>query len=464
MSELRKYQVEAVDFLLSHRRAILGDSPGTGKTPVALRGIEATGASPMLIVVPNSVGGQWMAEAGVWFPELRMLDGRGTAARRAQVRKQVAEGAAGSSCSSEAPSALLLSYESFRQDHLALAEIPWKAFLFDEGHRLKGRATQVTKASKLVVGKRPSSWCWLLTGTPVPNRPPEAWSLLNLLDRHRWPSYWRWVRNHCQVDRQYLGGRPIEMVGDLKPGHLEKVRDELADVLFQRPLEELLPHLPDVTVTRIPVDLEPWERKAYDELRRRGWTLVGEGEDAEVVQATTELAKITRLRQVTAAMDAIAVGEVRRTGAKICAALELARDLSPEPVIILTWSRAASERIFRSLVDSTLIHGGVPGQQREARLRGFVEGNYRVLVGTIDTLGEGVDGMQRAHHMIRLDRAWTPARNEQMIGRIRRSGQVSDRLVVWDVFARDSIDQHIADVVAKKEDVISALLGGRLRF
>ena len=82
----------------------------------------------------------------------------------------------------------------------------------------------------------------------------------------------------------------------------------------------------------------------------------------------------------------------------------------------------------------------------------------RVLSGTISTLGEGVDGMQVAHYMVRLDRDWTPARNEQAIARIRRSGQLHDAVVVYDLIARNSLDEVIEAALASKTSVIDALL------
>jgi superfamily II DNA or RNA helicase len=144
-------------------------------------------------------------------------------------------------------------------------------------------------------------------------------------------------------------------------------------------------------------------------------------------------------------------------GSKVRAAAELAADLEPAQVVVLTWSRSAAEAVS-SLVGGEFIHGGVPTDERKRILDSFKTGGLRVLSGTLATLGEGLDGMQVAHHMIRLDRDWTPARNEQGLARIRRSGQASEVIFCWDITAADTLDAVVERALRAKEDVLEAVL------
>lgn len=83
-----------------------------------------------------------------------------------------------------------------------------------------------------------------------------------------------------------------------------------------------------------------------------------------------------------------------------------------------------------------------------------------MLVGTHGAVGEGVDGLQVARHIVMYDRAWTPAANEQAIARIRRSGQSATKVNVVYIEAKGTIDQYVAEVVEGKQSVFDALVGG----
>jgi SWI/SNF-related matrix-associated actin-dependent regulator of chromatin subfamily A-like protein 1 len=443
---LRPYQETAVDFLLAHPRAILGDPPGIGKTPIVLRALERAGAARTLLVVPNGVVHHWTTLAGTWFPDLDVTDGRGTATQRRDARRAVAHG--------PAPATLVINYESFRRDVDALAEMRWDFLVGDEGHRWKNRAAQVTKAAVRL--SRRTAGCWVVTGTPIVNRPDEVWSLLHLLDFRRWPSYWRWVDEYCFTDRPQwrTASQYARVIVGLRPGTVEKIRAELADVLLQRPLEALLPDLPPVTTTTIEVDLDAEERRAYDELRRRHWTRL---EDGTVVQSVNEVSRITRFRQIVSDMEALGCAR-DKPGSKIAAALELIADLEPEQVVILTWSRAAAERLAAE-TGGLYIHGGVAGDERHGRLEAFRAGKARTLAGTLATLGEGIDGMQVAQHVVLLDRPWRPSDEDQAIGRLRRSGQ-GKPVFAWMLCARGTVDVWINKLLSQKRSVIDAIRSG----
>jgi SNF2 family DNA or RNA helicase len=447
MPELRPYQKQAMSFLLAKPRAILGDAPGSGKTPVALASLAEVGAERALIVCPNNVAHHWQELAETWWPRATVLDGRGTAERRLRAEDDVM-------CVRK-PAALILNYEAMRIDVEHLLPVHWDTVIFDEIHRLKNRNAKQTKAAWRLAARVPRVWG--LTGTPIPNRPDEAWSLLHMLYPRYWPSFWRWVNEHCIVDLARFGGRaPVKIITGLRPEAVAKIRRELAPVLLQRSLEELLPDLPPVTVTVLEVDLDTQERKAYDDLKKRHWTQL---EDGTLIQTANEVSRITRFRQIVSDMEALGATRAE-PGTKIAATLELIADLDPEQVVVLTWSRAAAERVA-SETGGAYVHGGVAGADRQLALEAFKAGKVRVLAGTLATLGEGVDGLQVARHVVLLDRPWRPSDEEQAIGRIRRSGQV-DAVFAWMVTARNTVDVKINRLLAQKRSVIDALRVGEI--
>ncbi|MEQ2206868.1 Transcription activator BRG1, partial [Xenoophorus captivus] len=73
---------------------------------------------------------------------------------------------------------LLTTYEYIIKDKQVLAKIRWKYMIVDEGHRMKNhhcKLTQVLNTHYLAPRRL------LLTGTPLQNKLPELWALLNFL-------------------------------------------------------------------------------------------------------------------------------------------------------------------------------------------------------------------------------------------------------------------------------------------
>uniref|UniRef100_A0A3B5LRB4 Helicase ATP-binding domain-containing protein n=1 Tax=Xiphophorus couchianus TaxID=32473 RepID=A0A3B5LRB4_9TELE len=73
---------------------------------------------------------------------------------------------------------LLTTYEYIIKDKQILAKIRWKYMIVDEGHRMKNhhcKLTQVLNTHYLAPRRL------LLTGTPLQNKLPELWALLNFL-------------------------------------------------------------------------------------------------------------------------------------------------------------------------------------------------------------------------------------------------------------------------------------------
>jgi SNF2 family DNA or RNA helicase len=74
----------------------------------------------------------------------------------------------------------------------------------------------------------------------------------------------------------------------------------------------------------------------------------------------------------------------------------------------------------------------------------FASMEYRVFMSTLQLGGESIN-LTPAHHLIFLDRSWSPKDNNQGIGRIRRPGQTSVPVVI-NINALRTTDQYIEQV------------------
>jgi SWI/SNF-related matrix-associated actin-dependent regulator 1 of chromatin subfamily A len=67
------YQAQGIAYNLLHRRTIVGDKPGLGKTAQAIATIVAAGAYPCIVVCPSALKINWQREWGMWTGRQRAL-------------------------------------------------------------------------------------------------------------------------------------------------------------------------------------------------------------------------------------------------------------------------------------------------------------------------------------------------------------------------------------------------------
>lgn len=450
--ELRGYQREALGQMLAAGRFIYGDGAGTGKTATTLSWLKQSGSRRSLIIVPDNVHHQWMEQAAAWDPGLWVVDGRGTPKRRAERRRFADETDRGGI----SRTALLINYELVRQDRQALLEMKYDALVCDESQTLKERQVQLFKAIRLLA--RRVGGLALLTGTPIMNRAEEAWTALHLIDPKRWPSFHRWAKEHFEYEMSTFHGklpRPIPVIGDLLPGHDEVVAAEVGEHLIARPMDYCIPGLAATEHYESVMEFSDEERRIYTSISRKGWADL----NGEILKAPSAVVKMTRLRQLTSDWNGLA--PMGRPGAKVAAMNDHLREGAPdEQVVVIAGFRETAEQLARALDGESVeyIHGDKPKDVRLDTIRRFQAGDTRILIGTHPTLGTGVDGLQCARNIELLDLDWTPARNEQAIARVRRSGQLHDTVNVGTVHVNGSTDDDVLAANGRKRDVIDRIV------
>jgi superfamily II DNA or RNA helicase len=295
----------------------------------------------------------------------------------------------------------------------------------------------------------------------VLNNADELWQYLHMVDRNTYPSFKRWVEEHFDVEYTSFHGklaRPVRVVGDILPGHEEILRWQLAGTMIQREIGELFPGEPWVEEPEhivIDVDLSAAERKAYDQLVKHQWV----GLDSMTVSASNRLALSTRLQQLSS--DWGTIDATLPEGTKVKAGAEIIGDLARRETVV---AFAKYTETVQRLADAVSAKGysvrtwtGGNEDEHEKIRVDYARGEVDVVVGTLASLGEGVDGFQyRGSSIVMLDRGWTPASNDQPIGRRRRSGQTK-RVFVYHVMGRNTIDAIVVRACLRKENVASTI-------
>jgi len=161
----------------------------------------------------------------------------------------------------------------------------------------------------------------------------------------------------------------------------------------------------------------------------------------------------------------IDLAQLEKTDSKLERLIEVLRDYfkaNPrEKVVLFTSFRATASYLQQKLTDAgtgALLLWGGQKQSKQGVIQEFASrADARVLVAT-EVASEGVD-LQFCKVLINYDLPWNPMRVEQRIGRIDRLGQNAEKIHIWNLFYKDTIDERILGRLLERLGIFTASLG-----
>lgn len=450
------------DILEAHGGAYIGWERGLGKTLATCCLIDAMDTFTTLVVAPNTAKETvWAAELRRFCPWLTVLVLPNEKKKRERCMVRVTELA-----QQGTPFVLVAHYEALaiiagkdKQGRLAdgwtKLGIEWNLVVADEAHRLSNPKAQMVKAIK----KIPSQHRLALSGSIIQNHLEELYSPLQWLFPKNYKSRWRdW--NDRFLDYVENGWGKI-CVG-IKPHMVKVMREELGVFMVYRRKEDEL-DLPERTDQELRIELSTSQRKAYDTLVRECMVTL---DDGTTVKGEEGIAMMGKLRQLATGLDLVTAGEVADS-TKLDLAVEMILDAQDDDFVVFSWYKAAvhalAERLKTKGIEAFVVTGDVAHAKRDEVIARFSNGEGRVFVGTLATLGESVN-LQRANNVIMLDRSWNPALNAQAEDRVYRQGQTRTTTITH-IIAKDTVDElNVLPTLANKQALRAAILGGVLTW
>jgi superfamily II DNA or RNA helicase len=427
-AELRGYQRRGVDWLCWLRDAGLGallaDDMGLGKTLQALCALRGRS----LVVCPTSVLVAWQEQAARFRPGLTVSCYHGPA-RRLDPDADLT----------------LTSYALLRLDAEPLAAVDWDTVLLDEAQAIKNVDSQVARAAFALRGRFRAA----LSGTPVENRLEELWSLFHFLD----PSL-------LGPRAEFLErtARPVAAGDD---GAAARLRERIRPFVLRRLKSEVARELPPRTERVLRCELSAPERAVYQAVlaatRPRLVARLAAG--AGVLEA---LEAFLRLRQACC-HPSLVPGQSAPGSAKLEVLLEELECAAAEGHRALVFSQWTG---LLDLVEPELGRAGIAFTRLDGSTRdraGVVSGFQRpdgppVLLVSLRAGGTGLD-LTAADHVFLLDPWWNPAVEDQAADRAHRIGQTRP-VVVHRLVARDTVEERILELQARKRGLADAALAG----
>jgi superfamily II DNA or RNA helicase len=439
IGHLRDYQCEGLGWMQFLREfgfgGCLADDMGVGKTAQVLATLEmrrAGGCGPSLVVAPKSLMFNWRAEAAKFTPELRVIEHTGMARDAARIGDA---------------DLVLTTYGTLVRDVPQLAEVQFDYVVLDEAQAIKNANTASAKAVRLLRGTHRLA----LSGTPVENHLGELWSLFEFLN----PGM--------------LGeAKVLKMAGGLARNPGEEARQLLAHALrpfiLRRTKQQVARELPPKTEQTIFCELEPVQRKQYDDLRRHYRdTLLRRVQNDGVGKATMHvLEALLRLRQAACHPGLLDEKRKEEPSAKLDVLLDHLDELREEGHKALVFSQFTSllaivrERLDEAGVRYEYLDGAT--RDRQARVDTFQnDPACSLFLVSLKAGGVGLN-LTAAEYVFLLDPWWNPAVEAQAIDRTHRIGQ-SRPVFAYRLIARDTVEEKVLELQKNKRDLADAILG-----
>jgi len=436
---LRGYQREGLGWIEFLREfgfgGCLADDMGVGKTAQVLALLEqrrVEGHGPSLVVAPKSLMFNWREEAARFTPGLRVLEHTGTERDAARFAEH---------------NLVLTTYGTMVRDVAELAEIEFDYVVLDEAQAIKNASTASAKAARLLRGCHRLA----LSGTPIENHLGELWSLFEFLN----PGM--------------LGeAKVLKMAGGLARNPSEESRRLLAHALrpfiLRRTKQQVARELPEKTEQTVICELEPEQRKRYDELKRHYRdTLLARVEKQGMNKSKMHvLEALLRLRQAACHPGLLDPKRVDESSAKIETLMAQLQEVLEEGHKALVFSQFTS---LLAIVREQLDEAGVryeylDGQTRDRQARVDTFQNDEgcgVFLISLKAGGLGLN-LTAAEYVFLLDPWWNPAVEAQAVDRAHRIGQTKP-VFAYRLIAKDTVEEKVLELQKSKRALADAIVG-----
>jgi len=436
--DLYQFQKEDSDKMASGTNWLNFSEMGVGKTPETLAVIEKNGYQCPLILCPNSLRLEWKRQIDEWVGEGNTaVCTTDSYTKLGPIIYSFKEG----------KKYKVLNYEALRNDaNLELLKlIPFDIIVMDEIHRLRNPKTKQVKGAWTFLKDHPDAKLLGLSGSPIMNYPNDLYVPLSIVDPEVYPrdlKSWRYfMYKYCL----WSDGRYGAYIYGTR--HMDSLRQETSKYIIRRTKKEVLPFLPEKYHRRVLLEMQPDQRKLYQQMENELQILLDTGEP---LWSTNVLSTLTRLRQIN--LDPKIVG-VSCSSAKTDFLIETIESTDEKIVIFSCFEKYIYllQLILEKVeIPHVTITGKVNPNVRIERVKKFQsDPKVRLCLGTIQTMGEGIT-LTEASNVLLVDRWWNEPTNQQAIDRLHRIGQKNAVQVILPI-CKDSVDESLDAILERKE-------------
>jgi SWI/SNF-related matrix-associated actin-dependent regulator 1 of chromatin subfamily A len=435
---IRPYQWVAPNMFMAggQKRILIADGMGLGKSLQAMLCSVAGGFSKTLIICPAVVKANWAKEVKKWTNStVSIISGRNG--------------------EYDVSDFTVINYDILTSRLDTLLNDRYDCIIIDECHNLKDEKTKKSIATRTLASEACVNGIICLSGTPILNRPIEAFPVLNMLKPSHFDNRYHFGKKYCAAIHNgfawdFNGASNIEHSED---GQTMPLKQLLMDTMLRRTMddERLSGQMPSLIQNIIEVESADNHYEITYQHLMNEWdhyrTVEGGMPPGFVLNMLTELRHAAGLSKADAAVE-WASQYLKQTG---------------KSLVIFAHHRDVLDAIWESLSllhpSTRLITGDTSMKDREEHILHFQQGSVDFLICSTTAMREGVN-LDHADTTLFVERQWVPAWEQQAAARVRRMTQESSVCQQVILSLKDSIDTHFDTLLSQKESIIKAALDG----
>ena len=398
-----------------------------------------SGAKKILIVCPSSVKINWEREINCFCEDTAIVNGRKWASSKFTI----------------------INYDILKNFHsLGDGKDPTISFnrqlvnsyfdlvIIDEAHNLKNHKSIRGEVMVDLCVNHKIEKVWLLSGTPIANRPMDYFNLLKLIKAPIADNWMFFAKRYCDGKQIYQankfgGGKKIWITNGAS--NLEELSVRTRNLILMRKKHEVL-DMPEKTITTL-----------FHQLDKNGWSEYNNlwEEYLEERRIAKKRGKVEKdMVELILLRKFIAMEAIPQT-------VELAKNAieQGQKVIIFTTFTDELMELSDKFGKECVIHNGpMNSKAKQKSIDNFQENDkVKVFIGNIKSAGVGIT-LTAGSVVIFNSFDWVPGNNEQAEDRAYRIGQVNNVSVYYQLFT-DTVSTRMWYTLKNKQNIIDTIMG-----
>ena len=349
------HQKATASFMTLHPRSFCFNEQGTGKTASAIWAsdylLEKGFIKRVLVICPVSImQAAWQADLFKFAVHRHVNVAHGDRKKRKAIIESPAE-------------YVIINFDGVGVVEKEIAEGGFDLIIIDEANAYKNSRTERFKALRRIV--TPTTWIWMMTGTPAAQSPLDAYGLAKMCVPARTPQLYTAYRDMVMYQLTRFKWIP-------KP-QAEAVVHNLLQPAIRFEKKECI-DLPDVTHTSRFSPLTPQQTKYYKDLKKQ-MLIQAAGEDVSAVNAAAQLNKLLQISCGAVYSDTKEVIEFDASN-RLNTMLEVIEEASHKVLVFVPFTHALNlikEFLNKNGITNEIINGEVSVTRRTAIFKEFQE-------------------------------------------------------------------------------------------
>ena len=433
-----EHQKTTAAFLTMNQRAFCFNEQGTGKTASSIWAsdflITMGLVKRVLIICPLSImDSAWRADLFSFAMHRRVDIAHGAKKKREEIINSDAE-------------YVIINYDGVEIVRDVIAEGGFDLIIADEATHYKNPQAKRWKILNSII--KPTTWLWMMTGTPAAQSPVDAYGLAKLVNPKAVPRFAGAFKEMVMTKVTQFKWVPKESAKDIVYNALQPAirftKDQCLD-------------LPEMTYVKREVELTAQQKKFYEILRRQ-MLAIAAGESISAANAAVSMNKLLQISCGAVYSDS---GETVEFDVKnrYKVLSEVIAESSQKVLVFVPFKHVIgilAEKLNKDGITNAIINGDVSANKRTAIFKEFQEtDNPRVLIIQPQAAAHGVT-LTAANTIV----WWGPVPSletyAQANARVHRSGQKHPSTVVQ--LQGSAVEKHVYKLLDQKINVHTKMI------